>query len=157
MSSSFIFRRSTLQSRYLEVSCFRFCSSQSVHQTNQSIKQFKISTNSKDFVSRQQSPHQKPHTNHTNMTQSKADKIEEVRQNLPIPQMPPKASDWQSADASKTNVGSGRLSSDVSTGLGSTAGLREPATKASEDIDMSGIGRQGKDGLSEPPKDARSK
>lgn len=93
----------------------------------------------------------------TNMTQSKADKIEEVRQNLPIPQMPPKASDWQSADASKTNVGSGRLSSDVSTGLGSTAGLREPATKASEDIDMSGIGRQGKDGLSEPPKDARSK
>ncbi|KAK4180545.1 hypothetical protein QBC36DRAFT_229415 [Triangularia setosa] len=91
------------------------------------------------------------------MPQSKADKIEEVRQNLPLPEQPPQPPDWQSADSRNTNVGSGRLSSDISTGPGSTAGLREPATKASEDIDMSGIGRQGKDGLSEPPKDARAK
>ncbi|KAK4199371.1 hypothetical protein QBC40DRAFT_282108 [Triangularia verruculosa] len=90
------------------------------------------------------------------MTQSKADKIEEVRKNLPLPEQPPKPSDWQSADARTVNVGTGRVSSDISYGPGSTAGLREPATKASEDIDMSGIGRQGKDGLSEPPKDARA-
>jgi len=91
------------------------------------------------------------------MNQSKAAKIAEVQSNLPLPEQPPVASDWQSADARNVNVGSGRFSSDVSTGDGSTAGLREPATKSSEETDMSGIGRQGKDGLEGPPKDARAK
>jgi hypothetical protein len=91
------------------------------------------------------------------MSQSKADKIAEVQANLPLPEQPPVASDWQSADARNVNVGSGRLSSDVSTGDGSTAGLREPATKSSSETDMSGIGRQGKDGLEGPPKDAKAR
>jgi len=81
------------------------------------------------------------------MSQSKAEKIERVKANLPLPEQPPVASDWQSADARNVNVGSGRISGDVSTGDGVTSGLREPATKSSEDIDMSGIGRQGKDAL----------
>ncbi|KAK4163799.1 hypothetical protein QBC43DRAFT_289675 [Cladorrhinum sp. PSN259] len=91
------------------------------------------------------------------MSQSKADKIEQVRANLPLPEQPPAPSDWQSADARTTNVGTGRFSSDVSTGDGATAGLREPATKSSEGVDMSGIGRQGKDGLEDIPKDAKAR
>lgn len=79
------------------------------------------------------------------MSQSKTDKIDEVKSNLPLPDQPPTASDWQSADARNVNVGSGGVSSDVSTGAGSTAGLREPATKSSEATDMSGIGREGKE------------
>jgi len=81
------------------------------------------------------------------MPESKAEKIERVKANLPLPEQPPVASDWQSADARNVNVGSGRFSGDVSTGDGATSGLREPATKSSEDVDMSGIGRQGKDAL----------
>ena len=42
------------------------------------------------------------------MTQSKADQIEEVKQNLPLPEQPPVKSDFNSADASTVNVGSGR-------------------------------------------------
>lgn len=91
------------------------------------------------------------------MTQSKADKINEVKANLPLPEDPPKPSDWNSADARNVNVGSGGVSAGVeSTGDAVTAGLREPATKSSEETDMSGIGRQGKDNLEGPPKDARS-
>jgi len=90
------------------------------------------------------------------MSQSKA-KIEQVRANLPLPDEPPAASDWQSADARNVNVGSGRFASDVSTGAGATAGLREPATKSSEGVDMSGIGRQGKDDLDNIPKDAKAR
>jgi hypothetical protein len=91
------------------------------------------------------------------MTQSKADKIDEFKANLPLPDQPPVASDWQSADARNVNVGSGGVpAGNPSTGDGQTAGLREPATKSSGDTDMSGIGRQGKDNLEGPPKDARS-
>lgn len=91
------------------------------------------------------------------MPESKAEKIERVKANLPLPEQPPVASDWQSADARNLNVGSGRFSSDVSTGDGTTAGLREPATKSSEAVDMSGIGRQGKEGLKDIPKDAKAR
>ncbi|KAK6074876.1 hypothetical protein SCUP234_04060 [Seiridium cupressi] len=86
------------------------------------------------------------------MTQSKADKISEVQSNLPLPEQPPVASDWNSADARNVNVGSGGVSSDISTGAGSESGLREPASKA--DADLSKVGREGKDNLSGPPKDA---
>ena len=86
------------------------------------------------------------------MTQSKADKIEEVKSNLPLPEQPPVASDWNSADARNVNVGAGGTQSDISTGAGSTSGLREPASKV--DADMSNVGRQGKDNLDGPPKDA---
>lgn len=87
------------------------------------------------------------------MSSSKAEKIAEAQANLPLPDQPPVASDWQSADARNVNLGTGGVSGDISTGDGSTTGLREPATKSS-DADMSKIGRQGKDGLEEPPKDA---
>lgn len=88
--------------------------------------------------------------------QSNADKIAEAQSNLPLPEQPPVASDWQSADARNVNVGSGGVESGISTGAGETAGLRGPATKTSADTDMSGIGRQGKDGLDGLPKDAKA-
>ncbi len=91
------------------------------------------------------------------MPESKAEKIERVKANLPLPEQPPVPSDWQSFDARTTGVGSGRFSSDVSTGDGTTAGLREPATRGSEEVDMSGIGRQGKEGLEGIPKDAKAR
>lgn len=82
-----------------------------------------------------------PMLTNPDMTQSKADKIAEVQANLPLPDQPPVAADWQSADARNVNVGSGGISSDISTGAGSTTDLREPATKSSGEMDMSGIGR----------------
>ncbi|KAI1820172.1 hypothetical protein F4861DRAFT_79330 [Xylaria intraflava] len=85
----------------------------------------------------------------------KTKKIEQARSNLPLPEEPPVASDWNSADARNVNVGSGGVQSDISTGAGSTSGLREPASKA--DVDLSGVGRQGKDNLEGPPKDAKAK
>ncbi|MCJ1313497.1 hypothetical protein MMC25_007176 [Agyrium rufum] len=98
---------------------------------------------------------------------SKADIIAEHQANLPLPEDPPTASDWQSADATKVNVGSGGVSSDVSTGGGSDS-LRGPATTTSgvrEDGDQfgkntatgEGVGRQGKDSLDGLPKDALKK
>lgn len=90
------------------------------------------------------------------MPESKAEQIERVKANLPLPEQPPAASDLKSANM-KTTSSEGVNPGDVSTGAGVTSGLREPATKASEDINMSGIGRQGKEGLDEPPKDARSR
>jgi len=79
---------------------------------------------------------------------SKAEIIDERQANLPLPEDPPTASDWNSADARMVSVGSGE-EADVSTGDGSTAGLREPATKGSgaregNGVDLSGIGREGK-------------
>ncbi|KAK4121340.1 hypothetical protein N657DRAFT_623677 [Parathielavia appendiculata] len=88
------------------------------------------------------------------MSQSKADKIETVKSNLPLPENPPVKSDFNSADT-KTTAAAGVSAGDVSTGPGVTSGLREPATKGSDETDMSKIGRQGKEGLEETPKDAR--
>ncbi|OTB01168.1 hypothetical protein M426DRAFT_323678 [Hypoxylon sp. CI-4A] len=90
------------------------------------------------------------------MAQSKADHAEEVKSNLPLPDQPPVASDWNSADARNVNVGSGGVQSDISTGAGATSGLREPASKK-DDVDLSSVGRQGKDNLEGPPKDAKAK
>lgn len=78
-------------------------------------------------------------------SQSKADKIEETRKNLPLPEQPPVASDWQSMDERNVNVGSGRFSGDVSTGDGISSGLREPASTDSANVDMSQIGKGEKD------------
>lgn len=49
------------------------------------------------------------------------------------------------------NVGSGAVSSDLSTGSASDTGLRGPST--TDTVDMS-VGRTGKDGLSGVPSDA---
>lgn len=94
--------------------------------------------------------------------QSKADLIAERQANLPLPEDPPVASDWNSADARTVNVASGERQSDISTGDASTTGLRGPSTKGSSvreegGADMSGVGRQGKDNLDGLPKDALKK
>jgi hypothetical protein len=90
------------------------------------------------------------------MMDQKTKKIESVRTKLPLPEDPPVPSDWNSADARTVNVGSGRVESDISYGDASTTGLREPASKK-DDVDMSGIGRQGHDNLETLPRDAIAK
>merc|ERR1711881_176129 len=95
------------------------------------------------------------HTNDTATTmsqQSKAEIIEERKANLPLPDQPPQASDWQSADARTVNVGSGGLQADISEGGGSSS-LRSPATTD----DVENVGRTAKDGLSGLPNDAVSR
>ncbi len=94
--------------------------------------------------------------------QSKADLIAERQANLPLPEEPPVASDWNSADARTVNVASGERQAEISTGDASSTGLREPATGGSsvrqeDGVDMSGVGRQGKEGLDGLPKDALKK
>ncbi|KAK4191487.1 hypothetical protein QBC35DRAFT_375758 [Podospora australis] len=77
------------------------------------------------------------------MTESKASKIDRVQANLPLPEDPPVASDWNSADQRKTGSGQGgAVSSKLGTSEGSSAGLREPASTGPENVDMSTIGRE---------------
>lgn len=90
-----------------------------------------------------------------NMVQPRPDKIEETKANLPLPEQPPVASDWQSADATRVNVSSGREEGNPGTDAAASTGLKSPATQGT-DQDMSKVGRQGKDNLSGPPKDARA-
>jgi hypothetical protein len=92
-------------------------------------------------------------------TRSKEEIIDERKARLPLPEDPPVAPDWNTADVRSLNVGSGGTESDFSTGDASTTGLRGPATKGSGvreegGADLSGVGRQGKDHLGELPKDA---
>jgi hypothetical protein len=88
---------------------------------------------------------QKPNTTMPqSQPQSKEQKIAQVQANLPLPEQPPKPPDWQSADMRTTGVGSGRFSGGVGTDSGAEAGLRGPAVKASEEVDMGKIGREGK-------------
>ena len=97
----------------------------------------------------------------------KSEIIEERKANLPLPDQPPVASDWNSADASKVNVGSGGVQSDISYGGGSDS-LRGPATSDSSvrtdgeafrtHADAPGaVGREGVEGLDGLPKDALAK
>jgi hypothetical protein len=51
-----------------------------------------------------------------------------VKANLPLPDDPPGSADLESADGRTANVGSGRISDDISRNDGSSSGLREPAT-----------------------------
>lgn len=95
---------------------------------------------------------------------SKSEIIEERRTNLPLPEDPPTASDWNSADARNVNVsaGGGSDASDISTGDAATSGLRGPATKGSGvreegGADLSAVGREGKDGLGGLPQDAKAR
>ncbi|PIB01766.1 hypothetical protein CB0940_00475, partial [Cercospora beticola] len=93
---------------------------------------------------------------------NKSEVISERQANLPLPDQPPVASDFNSSDQSTVNVGSGGLS-----GGGFSQGndaLREPATGGSavrEDGDVTGrntlgqgVGRQAADGLGGLPADA---
>lgn len=97
---------------------------------------------------------------------NKGDLIDQRQANLPLPEQPPTASDWQSANVNTVNVGSGRVESAVS-GENNSA-LRGPATATSSvrvDGDEwktntepgPGVGRQGKDNLDDLPKDARAR
>lgn len=74
------------------------------------------------------------------------DLIDERKSNLPLPDQPPVASDFNSSDARTVNVGSGGQEASISTGGGS---LREPSFG-----DARGAGREAKDGLSGIPNDA---
>lgn len=62
-------------------------------------------------------------------------------------------------DSRTVNVKSGSRQAEISTGAANSGGLREPASMGSGvreegGADLSGIGRQGKDGLEGLPKDA---
>lgn len=73
---------------------------------------------------------------------SKQDKIDEVKANLPLPEQPPKPSDWNTADARP--VGEAGVNAHLGTGPESTTGLRGPSIntpQAQEDITK--IGREG--------------
>ncbi|KAJ9294367.1 hypothetical protein DTO271G3_6942 [Paecilomyces variotii] len=96
----------------------------------------------------------------------KAKEIDERKANLPLPDQPPTASDWQSADGKITGTGSGQFESPVS-GENNSA-LRGPATAGSsarvdgeefkkETQPGSGVGRQAKDQLDDLPKDAQAR
>lgn len=100
----------------------------------------------------------------TDANKSKAEIIEERKAALPLPEEPPVAPDWNSADASTVNVGSGGTQSDVSYGGGSDS-LRGPATSDSSvrtDGDAFNkntgapgkVGREGVEGGEGLPKDA---
>ncbi|KAF8858935.1 hypothetical protein BDZ45DRAFT_384597 [Acephala macrosclerotiorum] len=96
--------------------------------------------------------------------QSKADLIAERQANLPLPDDPPVASDWNSADARTVNVKAGERQEEIPTGTSeaSTVGLREPATEGSgvrqeDGADLSSVGRQGEESLKGLPKDALKK
>ncbi|KAK1968770.1 hypothetical protein LY78DRAFT_654846 [Colletotrichum sublineola] len=89
------------------------------------------------------------------MTQSKADKIDEVKSHLPLPEQPPVASDWQSADARNVNVGSGRTEAPISGDKPAASALRDPSSTTN--IDFSSVGRQAVEGLDAPPQDAAAR
>jgi hypothetical protein len=75
--------------------------------------------------------------------------VKEAQSNLPLPEQPPVASDFNSSDPSTVNVGSGGQEASIASGGGS---LREPA------IGREGAaGREAKDGLGGIPNDAVSR
>lgn len=76
------------------------------------------------------------------MTQSNEQKIASTQANLPLPDQPPRASDWQSADARNVNVGAGKVEGSIGTDSAATSGLRGPASK-NENVDLSDVGREG--------------
>lgn len=103
---------------------------------------------------------------HISQTTDKKKDIEQTKANLPLPEQPPVASDWSSADQRTVNVGSGGREGPIS-GEGNSA-LREPATAGSSVREsgsewhkntepMGNVGRQGKDNLQGLPKDALSR
>lgn len=79
--------------------------------------------------------------------ESKQSKIDRTKANLPLPEQPPVASDWQSMDATTVNIGAEKK--------GSEPGPKEPPVNPrGEPEDLSQVGRQGKEMLETPPKDA---
>ncbi|KAL9098838.1 MAG: hypothetical protein Q9163_005567 [Psora crenata] len=138
------------------------------HTTKEDIRkaESKVSQKNDGYVPSESEPSLMKSIVDENQDKSKSDIIEERRTNLPLPEQPPVASDWNSSDGSKVNVGSGGVESDISYGGGGDS-LREPATSDSSvradgetlhnhaGAPNAGIGRQGHDHLDELPKDAR--
>ncbi|EYE99146.1 uncharacterized protein EURHEDRAFT_408400 [Aspergillus ruber CBS 135680] len=101
-----------------------------------------------------------------NENTNKSKEIENHRSNLPLPEQPPTASDWQSADQRTVNVGSGSREGPLSGEYNSA--LRDPAT-ASSSVRIDGdewhrstapsgnVGRQATENLDGLPKDALSR
>ncbi|KAF4555019.1 Hypothetical protein D9617_3g020880 [Elsinoe fawcettii] len=95
---------------------------------------------------------------------SKAEIIEERKANLPLPDQPPVASDFNSSDATTVNLGSGSRSDKLTHGEGDLrdpvsgdSGVRTDANTALGNVQsLDNVGRQGKDGLSGLPSDALS-
>ncbi|KAG8628595.1 hypothetical protein KVT40_004468 [Elsinoe batatas] len=93
---------------------------------------------------------------------SKAEIIDERKANLPLPEQPPVASDFNSADERTVNVGSGGISSGFTAGDGDLrdsatgdSGVRTDPNSALGNVDsLKDVGRQGKDGLDGLPSDA---
>ncbi|KZM22083.1 hypothetical protein ST47_g6811 [Ascochyta rabiei] len=79
--------------------------------------------------------------------------VDKVKSNLPLPEEPPVASDFNSSDARTVNVGSGGQAADISASGQGSSTLREPATTDS----VGAAGREGKDGLGGIPNDAVSR
>ncbi|OCL01973.1 hypothetical protein AOQ84DRAFT_349861 [Glonium stellatum] len=95
---------------------------------------------------------------------SKQEIIDERRANLPLPEQPPVASDWNSSDERTVNVGSGGREHDITASGRGSETLREPATGESDvrvsgeewktNTAASGAGREAQDGLQGLPNDA---
>ncbi|KAL2821268.1 hypothetical protein BDW59DRAFT_164299 [Aspergillus cavernicola] len=89
----------------------------------------------------------------------KKSEIDNTKSNLPLPEQPPVASDWNSADQRTVNVGSGGLSGDANSALRDPAtassSVREDGTQTHKLTEPTGnVGRQAKDNLGGLPKDA---
>ncbi|KAJ5682540.1 hypothetical protein N7462_005705 [Penicillium macrosclerotiorum] len=93
----------------------------------------------------------------------KTKQIDETKANLPLPNQPPVASDWNSLDQRTVNVGSGGVDGPINAEM--DTGLRGPATAGSS-VRIDGaelhrptapgknVGRQGVEGLDHLPSDA---
>ncbi|KAJ6109176.1 hypothetical protein N7486_001410 [Penicillium sp. IBT 16267x] len=95
----------------------------------------------------------------------KPKEIDEAKSNLPLPEQPPVASDWQSADQRTVNVGSGGISGPISydpnSGLeGSTTAQSSARVDGSElhkHTAPGNAGRQAVEGLDKLPSDAKAR
>jgi hypothetical protein len=92
---------------------------------------------------------QQGYANTTTDMKGNTQAVNEAQSNLPLPEQPPVASDFNSSDASTVNVGSGGQEASFASGGGA---IREPAVGAG------GVaGREAKDGLGGIPNDAVSR
>ncbi|KAG6995442.1 hypothetical protein G7Y79_00045g081130 [Physcia stellaris] len=136
------------------------------HTTREDIRkpESKVSHKGGGHVPSSSEPSQMKSIVDQNQEKSKKELIDERQAGLPLPDQPPVASDWNSSDESKVNVGSGRLEEGMSYG---NDALREPATSDSNvrtdgaefsknTAAPSGVGREGHDNLGGLPKDART-
>ncbi|OCL01095.1 uncharacterized protein K441DRAFT_650690 [Cenococcum geophilum 1.58] len=98
---------------------------------------------------------------------SKQEIIDERQANLPLPEQPPRSSDWNSSDERTMNVGPSGREDDISASRRGPETLREAATGES-DIRVSGeewktntaangAGREAKDNLQGLPNDAATR